>query len=204
MKSRIDRLMTSAQQVLLAIAVLAFAQLGATQSVPPVAEHIHPAEPVASSDDVLGAIQVDFSLLNAAGRTVTAEDFRGRYFLLAFGYTRCTDVCPLMAANMAMTIRQTASELVGIFISVDTERDDVVSSNAYASAFGDGMLGLGGTHEQVAEAAKNFQVSFAVTKTQHSYTVQHSSHLFLVDPQGELADVFAMNANPADIAAAVQ
>ena len=95
------------------------------------------------------------------------------------------------------------NDVVGIFVSVDTERDDVERSNAYASAFDEHMLGLGGSYEQIAEAASNFKVSFAVTKTQSNYTVQHSSHVFLVDPGGDLVDVFAVNANPRDIAAAV-
>ncbi len=164
--------------------------------------HHHPASALPSSD-VLGDIVVDFALVDGAGATVTDEDFRGRHVLLGFGFTRCTDVCPLMAANMAMTIRATDNDAVGIFVSVDTERDDPARTNAYASAFSEQMIGLAGTHEQVAAAARNFKVSFAVTKTQSGYTVQHTSHLFLVDPEGELIDVFALNSNPNVIAAAM-
>ena len=165
--------------------------------------HQHDAAPALPSSDVLGEILVDFSLVDAEGAAVTDEDFRGRYVLLGFGFTRCTDVCPLMAANMAMAIRETEHETVGIFVSIDTERDDAQRTNAYASAFSKQMIGLGGTHEQVATAARNFKVSFAVTKTQSDYTVQHSSHLFLVDPDGKLVDVFALNANPRVIAGAM-
>ena len=43
-----------------------------------------------------------------------------------------------------------------------------------------------------------------MTKTQSGYTVQHTSHLFLVDPDGELVDVFALNTNPNTIAEAMR
>ena len=192
------------------ILVAAFAMAAPGQSFAqggdPLAEHDahrHDSAPALPSSDVLGEVLVDFSLVDAEGRTVTEEDFRGRYVLLGYGFTRCTDVCPLMGANMAMALRATERDAVGIFVSVDTERDDPERTHAYASAFNERMMGLGGTHEQVAAAARNFKVSFAVTKTQSGYTVQHSSHLFLVDPDGELLDVFALNANPNLIAEAM-
>jgi len=181
-----------------------FSTLGLTQadSADIHAQHRSAAQTLPSSD-VLDEVNVDFSLSDVNGNTVTDETFRGRHFLLAFGFTRCTDVCPLIAANMAAAIRLAENDVVGIFVSVDSERDDVERSNAYASAFDEHMLGLGGSYEQIAEAASNFKVSFAVTKTQSTYTVQHSSHVFLVGPAGDLVDVFAVNANPRDIAAAV-
>ena len=166
--------------------------------------HHHEPSPSLPSSDVLGDILIDFSLVDGDGRIVRDEDFRGRYMLMGYGFTRCTDVCPLMAANMAMALRATEEDAVGIFISVDTERDDPEQTHAYASAFSERMIGLGGTHEQVAAAARNFKVSFAVTKTQSGYTVQHTSHLFLVDPAGELVDVFALNSNPNTIAEAMR
>ncbi len=181
--------------------VLVFAQ-GADVSAGHEA-HQHDPAPALPSSDVLGDVLVDFALVDADGGILSDEDFRGRYMLIGYGFTRCTDVCPLMAANMAMALRSTEQDAVGIFISVDTERDDPERTHAYASAFSERMIGLGGTHEQVAAAAGNFKVSFAVTKTQSSYTVQHTSHLFLVDPDGELRDVFALNTNPNLIAQAM-
>ena len=180
----------------------AFAQ-GGDASAEHGAHHHEPA-PALPSSDVLGDILIDFSLVDGDGRIMRDEDFRGRFMLMGYGFTRCTDVCPLMAANMAMALRATEEDAVGIFISVDTERDDPGQTHAYASAFSERMIGLGGTHEQVAAAARNFKVSFAVTKTQSGYTVQHTSHLFLVDPAGELVDVFALNSNPNTIAEAMR
>ena len=144
-------------------------------------------------------IVVDFELVDSAGRLVTDEDFRGQYVLLGFGFTHCTTVCPLMALNMGRVLESTNRAATGIFVSVDTERDTPAITQEYAGHFGDGMLGLGGSIEQVNEAAKNFKVSYVVTKTQDNYTVQHTANVFLIDPDGELADVFTFTTAPETI-----
>ena len=108
------------------------------------------------------------------------------------------------AANMARAMSVSNKDVIGIFISVDTERDSPATTHAYASKFGDKMIGLSGSHQQVSDAAQNFGVSFVVTKSQDNYTVQHTPSIFLIGPDGELVDTFAMNSPSADIAAAMQ
>ena len=153
--------------------------------------HFAAARPAAS--DPLGDIVVEFELTDRDGNLVSAEDFRGSYVLLGFGFTHCPAVCPLMVLNMGKALRDTATEAAGIFVSVDTERDSPAVTDDYASKFGERMMGLGGSIEQVNTAASNFKVSYAVTKTQNNYTVQHTANVFLIDPRGNLADVFTFS-----------
>jgi len=141
-------------------------------------------------------IVVDFALANGEGRLVTDEDFLGQYVLLGFGFTHCPDVCPLMALNMGRVVRSANRTATGIFVSVDTERDSPAVTQEYVSQFGDTMLGLGGSIDQVNKAAKNFKVSYAVTKTQDTYTVQHTANVFLIAPDGTLAGVFTFATAP--------
>jgi len=149
-------------------------------------------------------IVVDFELVDGAGNSVTDEDFRGRYLLLGFGFTHCAHICPLMAFNMGQVLSAADASMAGIFVSVDTERDTPAVTNDYASHFGDGMIGLGGSIEQINAAVKNFKVSYAITKTQDNYTVQHTANVFLIDPQGALVDVFNFTTAPEDILAAIR
>jgi protein SCO1/2 len=149
-------------------------------------------------------VKIDFALLDRAGRTVTDEDFRGKFLLLTFGFTHCEHICPMMAFNMGQVLKAAHRPAAGVFISVDTERDTPASNDNFARAFDDSMMGLGGSYQQINAAAENFRISYAVTKTQHSYTVQHTAKLYLVDPQGKLVDVFAMTTPPAVILQAVQ
>ena len=173
------------------------------QSSDDASEHVH--EHAMSSEPTFGNpledIVVDFELVDRDGRTVTAEDFRGSHVLLGFGFTHCPDVCPLMVLNMGEAVRDT--DAVGIFISVDTERDSPEITDRYASRFGERMVGLSGNVSQINAAANNFRVSYVVTKSQNNYTVQHSANVFLIDPDGRLVDVFNFSTPGEELVAAL-
>lgn len=158
----------------------------------------------ADSPPELGSVTAAFELLDGDADTVHFSDYSGQNVLVAFGFTNCAHICPMIAANMARAIAVADKDVVGIFISVDTERDSPATTHAYASKFGDKMIGLSGSHQQVSDAAQNFGVTYVVTKSQNNYTVQHTPSIFLVGPDGELVDTFAMNTPSADIAAAMQ
>jgi protein SCO1/2 len=158
----------------------------------------------ADTTPVLDAVNVSFELLNRDGEVVREADFQGKNVLLAFGFTHCLHICPLIAANMASALKLAEPAAVGVFISVDTERDSAVIVDDYAHGFSDQMMGLSGSYEQVSAAANNFKATFVVTKTADSYTVQHTPSIFLIGPDGKLIDVFAMNTASQVIADAMQ
>lgn len=161
--------------------------------------------PATQADDgVLADVVVDFELIDADGDLVRFDTYRGRNVLLAFGFTHCHHICPTIAANMARALRATDKQAVGIFVSVDTERDTPAITHAYSQKFGGGMVGLGGSYAQVAAAAKNFNVTFVVTKSEDNYTVQHTPNIFLIGPDGRLIEVFAMNSSPTIISEAMR
>jgi len=153
---------------------------------------------------VLSPITVDFELLNRDDSIVHYADFRGENVLLAFGFTHCLHICPMIAANMASTLKLTDKEATGIFVSVDTERDTPLITDNYARGYGNKMVGLSGTFEQVSKAARNFNATYVVTKSEHNYTVQHTPSIFLIGPGGAIIDVFAMTDAPRKIADAMK
>jgi protein SCO1/2 len=137
--------------------------------------------------------RVVFELTNHERKLVTAEDYRGNYLLFAFGFTTCTHVCPMMAATIAKVLKKVRKPALGIFVSVDTERDGPKITDDYAKGFHSKIIGLSGTYQQLAQAAAEFQATFVVTKSQRNYTVQHTAHIYLIDPQGVVVDIFALN-----------
>ena len=158
----------------------------------------------AAAAPVLDEVTVELELQNRDGESVRLSDFRGQNVLLAFGFTHCAHICPMIAANMARAIQATDKNVAGVFVSVDTERDSPAIVDDYARRFDKDMIGLSGSHSQVSQAAKNFKVTFVVTKSEDNYTVQHTSSIFLIGPNGELLEVFAMNAPSEEIAAAMR
>jgi cytochrome oxidase Cu insertion factor (SCO1/SenC/PrrC family) len=158
----------------------------------------------ADTTPVLDAVNVNFELLNRDGEVVREADFQGQNVLLAFGFTHCLHICPLIAANMASVLKMAETDAIGVFISVDTERDSPAIVDDYAHGFSDRMMGLGGSYEQVSAAVNNFNATFVVTKTADNYTVQHTPSIFLIGPDGKLIDVFAMNTTSQVIADAMK
>ena len=75
----------------------------------------------------------------------------------------------------------------------------------YAKAFDPRMLGLSGTEAQTAAAAKAFHVYYAVRKLGHGeYAIDHSSFIYIANPDRQVVDLLTGNLPPAAIAAALR
>ncbi len=149
-----------------------------------------------------------FTLVNPDGETVTEKDLLGRYALIYFGYTYCPDICPTALASAARgldllaSVDERAAQMIQpVFISVDPERDTPEAVGQYVEAFHPRLLGLTGTPEQVAEAAKAYRVFYQKVHPEGAtdYLMDHMSTIFLMAPTGEYVTHFAHNATPTDI-----
>ncbi len=131
-----------------------------------------------------------FTLEDGSGKPVTDRDFRGKYMLVYFGYTFCPDVCPttLNAVADAMDkLGSAASQIRPLFITVDPGRDTPAVVKQYAAAFGPRIIGLTGTPDEIAKVAKEYRVYYAEHRTgpgPNDYSMDHSSILYLMDPNG--------------------
>lgn len=154
-----------------------------------------------------------FTLVNERGETVTEADFRGRYMLIYFGFTFCPDVCPteLQVMTSAIeTLGPRGERIQPVFITIDPERDTPEVMARYVSLFHPRLTGLTGSPEQVAAAAKAWHVFYRRAEdplSSEDYTMDHSSIVFLMGPNGEYLKLFAPGTGPdkmaEDIAAAM-
>ncbi len=147
-----------------------------------------------------------FTLTNQNGKVVTDKDFRGRYMLVAFGYTYCPDICPaeLNVISGAMEkLGDKSKNIVPIFITVDPKRDTVEQMANYISSFYPTMVGLTGTEEQIKEAASAYRVYYAKAEgdSDDNYLMAHSTFIYLMDPQGEYVTHFGYGISAEDLAA---
>ncbi|MFP4518470.1 MAG: SCO family protein [Oceanicaulis sp.] len=154
-----------------------------------------------------------FTLVNQDGETVTEQTYRGKAMLIYFGFTYCPDVCPMSLQIMDAALDQLNEEQRAAFqpllISVDPERDTPEALKDYvgSDAFPEGLQGLTGTPEQVREAARAYRVFYSRIEddgVSSQYTVDHSSLIFLMDQNGEFADVFPHGTSPDQIASRLQ
>jgi protein SCO1/2 len=137
-----------------------------------------------------------FKLIDQSGKDVTDRDFRGRHMLVFFGFTHCPDICPAELQVMSAALDQLGDEahkVVPIFITLDPERDTQAAIADYVKHFGSNFVGLTGSPEAVAAAAKAYRVAYAKVEIQGAadgYTVDHSALVYLMDTDGEYVTHF--------------
>ena len=151
------------------------------------------------------AVGGPFQLVDQNGVPTTEKALKGKWSAVFFGFTYCPDVCPgtlqgLSAANDQLGPR--AKDFQIAFISIDPARDTVQQMKTYLSApyVPKSTLGLTGTQEQVAVAAKAYKVYYAKVGDGPGYTMDHSTAIYLVDPKGRFRTVIPYNLPPDDIA----
>ena len=146
-----------------------------------------------------------FTLVDGTGATRTDEDFRGRLMLVYFGFTYCPDVCPteLQAMGQAVDLLgEKADSVQPIFVTIDPERDTPQMVGQYVESFHPRMVGLTGTPEQVAAAAKVYRVYYRKAEVEGSsdYLMDHSSIVYLMGRDGKFLTHFSHGTSPQDMA----
>jgi protein SCO1/2 len=150
-----------------------------------------------------------FSLIDGDGHAVTDQTWHGKYMLVYFGYTYCPDVCPTTMTNLADALEKMgakADRLQPLFITVDPKRDTPPVVKQYAAAFGPRIIGLTGSAEQIAGAAKAYRVYYAEHRTgpgPDDYSMDHSSVLYLMGPDGRFIAPLRADQSGPEMAAAL-
>ncbi|MDD5387734.1 MAG: SCO family protein [Gallionellaceae bacterium] len=164
-------------------------------------------KPAFRGSDITGAnFGLRLDLTDHNGRAVTLESFKGKLVVLFFGYTHCPDVCPTTLSDMAAALKlmpEGASDKVQVlFVSVDPERDTPEILKAYVPYFHPSFLGLHGSPEQVAQAARDFRVVYRrhVEPGAEGYLVDHSAGSYVLDGHGRLRLYLPFGHTPRDIA----
>lgn len=138
----------------------------------------------------------NFEMINTKGETFTQDNLKGEPTMMFFGYTFCPDVCPttLYESNVwRQALDLTSDDIKTVFVSVDPERDTPEQLDAYLSSFGEDIIGLTGTEEQVEQIKSQYGIfSEKVTDGDSSdYLVNHTATLFLLDENGDFAGTIA-------------
>lgn len=141
-----------------------------------------------------------FALQGPRGKFGNAE-LAGHWSFMFFGYTQCPDICPTALALMKeLKAKLAAGSAVSaaptfqvVFVSVDPGRDTPQLLGEYMAAFDPSFMGVSGPDAALLPLTRALGVFFQRndrTDARH-YTVDHSAAIYLIDPQGRLAAVFA-------------
>jgi protein SCO1/2 len=141
-----------------------------------------------------GSIGGAFTLTDRNGKTVTDKDVITGPSLIYFGYSFCPDVCPLdnmRNAEAVDILEERGFDVTPIFITIDPARDTPEVMGEYAELIHPRMIGLTGSEEQIKDAAKAYKVYYHKKDSQDEfYTVDHSTHTYLLRGDGQFVDFF--------------
>jgi protein SCO1/2 len=161
------------------------------------------AGPAVTTPQVGGAIiqskpsAPPIALHDDRGRAVRLSDFRGKWVAVAFIYTHCPDVCPLIAQNLNRALAK-APELRVVAVSVDPKGDTPAAVRAFIRA-----RHLSGTFRYLigsrAQLSPVWRAWHVATAPGPANTVSHSSFEVLVDPRGRERAYYDAQVTAADV-----
>jgi protein SCO1/2 len=159
-----------------------------------------------------------------------AEETAGQPTYVYFGYTNCPDECPTAMADVAAALRRADPALREqarvVFVTTDPERDTPDVLRTWLDTFGDDIVGLVGTQEEVdaAQAAVGIRPAteggpiptLPGRPNEHAhqpdtaphthdgplgYAVEHTNVIFAYDADDRLPVLYPTGVTPGDLAA---
>ncbi|XP_067946535.1 protein SCO1 homolog, mitochondrial-like [Watersipora subatra] len=148
----------------------------------------------------------DWTLMDHTGTKRKNTDFLGQWLILYFGFTFCPDVCPEQMEKLVEAVDRidddkTLPNVVPIFITLDPERDSPLLLAQYLSEFSEKVIGMTGTKEQIAQAAKAYRIYYSAgpKDEDNDYIVDHSIIMYLINPDGEFCEYFGQDKKASEI-----
>lgn len=147
-----------------------------------------------------------FDLLDRNGNPCTAEDLKGQYLLIYFGFSFCPDICPQEMEKQTFAVelidKALGPVLTPVFISVDPKRDTPQVVDEYCKEFHPRIVGLTGTQEQVKQVSRAYRVYYneGVKNSEKDYLIDHSIIHYFVGKNGKFIEFFGKNMTAKEMA----
>jgi len=128
-------------------------------------------------------------------RTYSFPEFAGKYVMITFIYTSCTDVCLQLEVNLAEVYdlipeKYIGEDIVFLSISFDPTRDDPETLDRYRSYFeSDGETWRMARIPDQRELDQLLDEFGVIVIPEDNGHFTHNSAFYLVDPRGDLIDV---------------
>jgi protein SCO1/2 len=148
-----------------------------------------------------GNIGGPFELMDHRGQMVTDAQVLDQPALVYFGYTFCPDVCPMDVARNVVAVEILADADVTVkpvFITIDPARDTVDYLADFVANNHPEMVGLTGTAEQIAKAARAYKVYYRKQPSEDEdyYLMDHSSFSYFMVPDVGFVDFLRSDLPP--------
>ncbi|MGH8505797.1 MAG: SCO family protein [Stenotrophobium sp.] len=147
-------------------------------------------------------------LETASGARIDFSDFRGKWLLVDFIYTRCPTYCSALGGEFAQLQDRLAGPLAQgklelISISFDPDRDTPPQLAAYQQRFHEHGPGWLAARPVTTDGLGQLKRAFGITVIPDAFGgYVHNTAIHMVDPQGRLVEIMDMG-RPDQVAHAV-
>lgn len=152
----------------------------------------------------------DFTVDTAAG-PLALSDLQGKVVAVYFGYASCPDICPTTLSTVGAGFKELSAaeqaQVAGLMVSVDPERDTLERLAEYAAFFHPSFRAGTASAETLATIGADWGVRWEKVQGASvglGYTVDHTSIVFLVGPDGRMAKALPHGSSPEVIAESVR
>jgi protein SCO1 len=149
----------------------------------------------------------DFTLHDTYDKEFNISNLKNKFSLVYFGFARCPDLCPytLNKFREAASLLAVANieNIQFIFVSIDPERDDNLTLRGFAQeSGGKDVIAVTGSEVELDKLVNSLKAYYAKDdkKNDKNYYVDHTSFVYLINPEAELITQFSQSASGMEIA----
>jgi protein SCO1/2 len=137
-------------------------------------------------------IDGSFALIGHDSRVVTSADLAGRPYLVFFGFTHCSDLCPMTLSEISAVFQALGQDkkVTALFVTVDPGTDTPEVLKGYLKNFDSRIIGLTGDPEKLAAIDRAFRV---YAKGPGDF---HNGIVYLMDKRGRFVSTFNLQRPP--------
>lgn len=137
----------------------------------------------------------EFQLVGDDGQPFTRAAFENHWTVIFVGFTHCPDICPNTLGQLKTVraeLEKQNRDLRVLLLSVDPERDTPEALARYVDYFDPSFTGATGPVAEIDRlaGAMGFVYMKVPGGSPDTYTIDHSSALILINPQGQVAGYF--------------
>jgi len=161
-------------------------------------------------DDYKEQKKYEFSVDTVDGK-ITKDTFKGKVLAVYFGYTYCPDVCPTSLSSLGSALnsfnKEQIKDFIGLFISVDPDRDSLKNLKEYAQYFHPNFIGATTNKSNIDEITKRYESYYKKIELENSamgYSVSHTSYIYLFDKNGKFIAKLDHFSDPSKIKQSLQ
>lgn len=140
----------------------------------------------------------DFSIPTYTDKSFRLSNLKGKITFLFFGFTKCPNICPMTTQRLKMLSnyleKNNLQDAHFLFISVDNERDTLATLDQYAKSKGKLFSATTASDDKLREIIAQYGGYYSRIKTpSNKLIVDHSSNVYVIDPNGKWIDTIQYN-----------